>query len=97
MVRKGFGEDMIEKMRDYENSDLPKRTKLALQLTDKMFQSGQRLDSDFYAELKGYFSEEEILDLGMSMGFALGWQRFIEAFGIRPDNWTESMAPPWER
>jgi hypothetical protein len=24
-----------------------------------------------------------------------GWQRFIEAFGIRPDSWTETVPLPW--
>jgi hypothetical protein len=26
---------------------------------------------------------------------ASGWQRFIEAFGIRPDGWTEQTPLPW--
>jgi hypothetical protein len=30
-----------------------------------------------------------------SLSVASGWQRFIEAFGIRPDSWTEAMPLPW--
>ena len=41
------------------------------------------------------FSEDEIMDLAMGAAFALGWQRFIEAFGIRPDQWEKSDPAPW--
>jgi len=31
----------------------------------------------------------------MTITFASGWQRFIEAFGIVPDRWQEGQAPPF--
>ena len=31
----------------------------------------------------------------MCIGFVLGWQRFIEAFGIVPDRWKEDDRLPW--
>ena len=83
-------------MHDYENSDLPERTKMALRLTDRMFEDRRRLDDAFYERLREHFDEDELLDLGMTLSFALGWQRFIEVFGIRPDTWEEGMACPWE-
>jgi hypothetical protein len=46
--------------------------------------------------LSQHFSDDEILDLGMTLAFFLGWQRFVEGFGIRPDNWAEAMPLPWE-
>jgi hypothetical protein len=39
-------------------------------------------------ELRRHFSEGQILALGAALSVAFGWQRFIEAFGIRPDGWT---------
>jgi hypothetical protein len=33
-------------------------------------------------------SDAELLDLGMTVVFFSGWQRFNEAFGIVPDSWT---------
>jgi alkylhydroperoxidase family enzyme len=96
VMRKGLSEDDVQKMHDYENSDLPERTKMALRLTDRLFQDRGRIDDAFYKQLREYFDEEELLDLGMTLTFALGWQRFIEAFGIRPDNWEEGMACPWD-
>jgi alkylhydroperoxidase family enzyme len=96
VMRKGLSENDVQKMHDYENSDLPERTKMALRLTDRLFQDHGRIDNAFYERLREYFDEDELLDLGMTLAFALGWQRFIEAFGIRPDNWNEGMASPWE-
>ena len=37
------------------------------------------------ADLRAHFSDDQILDLGMTVAFFSGWQRFIEAFGIRAD------------
>jgi hypothetical protein len=31
----------------------------------------------------------------MTIAFASGWQRFIEAFGIVPDRWKEGQPPPF--
>ena len=96
VMRKGLSEDHVQKMHDYENSDLPERTKMALRLTDRLFQDRGRIDDAFYGRLREHFDEDELLDLGMTLAFVLGWQRFIEAFGIRPDNWSEGMACPWD-
>jgi alkylhydroperoxidase family enzyme len=96
VMRKGLSEDDVQKMHDYENSDLPERTKMALRLTDRLFEDLGRIDDASYEQLREHFDEDELLDLGMTLAFALGWQRFIEAFGIRPDNWSEGMACPWD-
>ena len=42
-----------------------------------------------------HFSEDQIIDLGMTITFASGWQRFMEAFGIVPDRWREGQPPPF--
>jgi len=94
-VRRGATEDLVSKLADYERSDLPDRTKAALRLADRL--SGDRpvIDAGFYGELRAHFSEDQIVDLGMTITFASGWQRFIEAFGIVPDRWQEGQAPPF--
>ena len=40
-------------------------------------------------------SRGAILELGAALTVASGWQRMIEAFGIRPDGWTEATPLPW--
>ena len=62
-------EEKIQKMHDYEQSDLSEREKMALRLADKLAFDHRSIDAAFMAHLKTQFSEEEIIDLGMSMAF----------------------------
>jgi alkylhydroperoxidase family enzyme len=98
LVRKGFGEDEVQQaLGDLDRAALPARTVAALRLADCL--SGERptVDDALFALLRQHFDEGEILELGAALTVASGWQRFIEAFGIRPDNWSESTLLPWER
>jgi hypothetical protein len=54
-----------------------------------------RIDAEFHGKLKRVFSDGELLDLGMTIVFFSGLQRFNEAFGIVPDGWTESDPLPF--
>ena len=94
-MRRGLNEEMVDKVRYYELSDLPERTKAALRLADLISERGTA-DEGFYNALCEHFSDDEILDLGMTIAFMFGWQRFIEAFGIVPDRWQEGSPKPWE-
>ena len=96
-MSRGATEDLVAKLADYEASDLPDRTKAALRLADAL--SGDRhptVDGAFMAALRQHFTDEQILDLGMTISFASGWQRFIEAFGVVPDRWTEHSPSPFQ-
>lgn len=73
---------------------LPEDTIMALRLADELTADRPQVSPDFYAELSEHFRPEQILELGAALAVASGWQRFIEAFGIRPDSWTPDMAPP---
>ncbi|MCA1845334.1 MAG: hypothetical protein LC792_19495 [Actinobacteria bacterium] len=88
-MSRGLSEDQVAKLGDYENADLPDRTKWALRLAERIGVGGFRADESFYESLSTHFSDDEILDLGMTIAFMSGWQRFIEAFGIVPDQWQE--------
>jgi len=55
------------------------------------------VDAAAVADLRAHFSDDEILDLGMTVAFFSGWQRFIEAFGIVPDRWADGSPPPFLR
>jgi alkylhydroperoxidase family enzyme len=87
-VRRGATADLQAKLDDYERSDLPERTKAALRLADRLTGEQPRIDAEFHAELKRVLSDAELLDLGMTVVFFSGWQRFNEVFGIVPDSWT---------
>jgi alkylhydroperoxidase family enzyme len=94
-VRRGASEELVAKLADYEGSDLPERTKAALRLADRLTGERPEVDDTFYEALRSHFTDEQILDLGMTITFASGWQRFIEAFGIVPDRWRDGSPPPF--
>jgi hypothetical protein len=85
----------VAQLHDYERSDLPERTKMALRLADAISLAPEVVDEHFYTRLRQHFSEDQILDLGMTVAFFSGWQRFIEAFKIVPDRWNPGDPPPW--
>lgn len=85
----------MAKLADYEGSDLPERTKMALRFADRMTGPAPSVDAAFHEALRAHFTEDQILDLGMTVTFASGWQRFIEAFGIVPDRWADGAPPPF--
>jgi alkylhydroperoxidase family enzyme len=95
-VSRGATEDIVAKLGDYERADLPERTKAALRLADLMTApTPPSIDPELHAELRRHFTDDQILDLGMTIAFASGWQRFIEAVGIVPDRWADGSPPPF--
>ena len=94
-MSRGATEDLVAKLEDYEASDLPERTKVALRLADRLTGERPQIDAELHAQLRAHFSDDQIIDLGMTLSFASGWQRFIEAFGIVPDRWQEGAPTPF--
>jgi alkylhydroperoxidase family enzyme len=94
-VSRGATEALVAKLADYEGSDLPERTKAALRLADRLASASPTVDEAFHAALKRHLTDDEILDLGMTITFVSGWQRFIEAFGIVPDRWHDASPSPF--
>jgi alkylhydroperoxidase family enzyme len=80
-----------------ERTPLPAATLAALRLADRLTEPDPRVDEALYAELRRHFDERQILTLGAALAVASGWQRFIEAFGIRPDGWSAATPLPWQR
>ena len=80
---------------DLDRADLPAPTVAALRLADCLTGERPLVDDALYAELRRHFDEGQILELGAALTVASGWQRLIEAFGIRPDSWSESTPLPW--
>jgi alkylhydroperoxidase family enzyme len=98
LVRKGLTEREVQQaLGDLELAELPARTVAALRLADCL--SGERplVGDALFGTLREHFDEGQILELGAALTVASGWQRMIEAFGIRPDAWSASTPLPWER
>ena len=89
-MRTSLDDDMVEAaLGDLDQPEveaaLGRPTVLALRLADVLTGPVPRVDEALYAELSETFDEGQVLELGASLAVASGWQRFIEAFGIRPD------------
>lgn len=97
-MRKGLTEPEVQQaLGDLERADLPARTVAALRLADCLSGERPRVDDALFALLREHFDEGQILELGAALTVASGWQRMIEAFGIRPDAWNETTPLPWPR
>jgi alkylhydroperoxidase family enzyme len=98
LVRKGLTEPEVQQaLGDLDRADLPGRTVAALRLADCLSGERPRVDDALFALLREHFDEGQILELGAALTVASGWQRMIEAFGIRPDAWNETTPLPWPR
>jgi alkylhydroperoxidase family enzyme len=98
LVRKGLTEREVQQaLGDLEHADLPARTVAALRLADCLSGERPEVDDALFALLRQHFDEGQILELGAALTVASGWQRLIEAFGIRPDAWSETTPLPWRR
>ena len=94
-MSRGATEDVVAKLDDYEGSDLPERTKAALRYADRLWGDRPSIDPAFHEDLRRHFTDDQILDLGMTITFLSGWQRFIDAVGILPDRWMEGDRSPF--
>jgi alkylhydroperoxidase family enzyme len=98
-MRKGLTEDDVQAaLGDLDGEvALPAQTVAALRLADRLTDADPTIDAVLYGELRSHFDDRQILALGAALAVASGWQRFIEAFGIRPDGWTEQTPMPWDQ
>ncbi len=95
-MRKGLTEsEVAAALGDLDTADLPAPTVAALRLADRLTGVRPEVDDGIYADLRHHFDDDQILELGAALSVASGWQRFIEAFGIRPDSWTDTTPLPW--
>lgn len=81
---------------DPDGVTLPAKTVAALRLTDLLCVEHPEIDDATFAVLREHLDEGEILELAAVIVVGSGWQKMIEAFGIRPDHWTEATPMPWK-
>ena len=99
-MRRGLTEDEVEAaigdlVVATSDDRLPAKTITALRLVDVLTADRPAIDRALYDELRADFDEGELLELSAAIVIASGWQRMIEAYGIRPDHWSEATPLPW--
>ena len=71
-------------MLDEQMPDFSPEEKAALEFADKMALDHKSLDDDFFRKLHIYFSDEQILELGMLIGQFIGFGRLLRAVDLEP-------------
>ena len=73
----------IAKIHDFESSDLPERTKLALRFTERWVAAhGQGIHGELLREMRRHYTDAEIVELAMIVGRYDMAHRFNVAFGL---------------
>jgi alkylhydroperoxidase family enzyme len=60
------------------------RETLALDYAEKLALAHHTVDDDFFARLRGMFSDPEILELGMMIGQYIGFGRLLKVLDLEP-------------
>jgi alkylhydroperoxidase family enzyme len=97
-MRKGLTEDEVQAALGDLDADGPLDgpTVAALRLADVLSGPTAVVDAALADELARHYDEGQLLELAAALCVGSGWQRMIEAFGIRPDLWTESTPLPFQ-
>ena len=78
-------EEMIQQALDFRNSDLPDRTKIALELAeDFILNHANNVDDAFMDRLKEHFSEDQIVELTIGIGIWDSVHKFNNVFDVPP-------------
>ena len=83
--QQGMDEETVRQIHDFENSDLPERSKLALRFTEAwILHAGRTIDAPFMAELRAHFSDREIVELAKYVEYYEGAHKFNFIFDVDP-------------
>ena len=78
-------EEMVCKVHNYEESDLPERTKVALSFAEAWVLHQERaVDDELLNEMKRHFSEPQIVELAVALGMFEFWHKFNSIFDVPP-------------
>ncbi len=80
----GIPDAEIDAIADYENGPFSEAEKASLALADVMVLTNQKghVTKALYERLKGYFTEAQLVELGMIMAVLCGMAKFIFAYDL---------------
>jgi len=83
--RHGWSEDQIEHLPEFRNrADFTDAEKAALELAERTTRDPHEVDDDFWAELRSYYDEGEIIELLAAIGLFNYFNRFNDALRMEP-------------
>ena len=82
----GLTEEILDDgIENYQKSkNFTKKEKMALLYSELMALNPEKINSDFYKNLKQFFSKEEIVELGAFIGFNIGYHTFFGTLNFYP-------------
>jgi len=84
--RAGLTEELIDEgVENYrESSAFTEGEKVALEYSELMQFAPDRIDETFYERLRAHYSESEIVELGVFIGFNVGYHTFFRTLDFYP-------------
>lgn len=83
--RHGFTDDQINNLADFRTrSDFTDAEKAALELAERVTRDPHEVDDVFWAELRRYYDEGEIIELLAAIGLFNYFNRFNDALRMEP-------------
>ena len=83
--RHGWSDAQIENLADFRNrSDFTEAEKAAIELAERATRDPHQVDDDFWAELRRYYDEGEIIELLAAIGLFNYFNRFNDALRMEP-------------
>jgi Uncharacterized conserved protein len=80
----GATEEKIAAINDEASPLLTPRERAALKFAEKLAVDHQKVDDDLWAEVRGHFSEAEVIELVAHTTLYIGFGRFNEIVGLDP-------------
>ncbi len=82
-MENGLTEEKIHRLDD-ETADFSPREQIALSYAELMATDHQRVDEEFFDQLREQFTEPEIIELGMMIGQYIGFGRLLQVLDLEP-------------
>jgi alkylhydroperoxidase family enzyme len=80
--QKGASQEQVDGLREFESGPFTEREKVGLRCADRLHRSPYEIDDAFYVELKGVFSDKEIIELTATAAAFEFFTRFVDALRI---------------
>lgn len=83
---------MAELMQYEKSAKFTAREKIALRYADAIMYDPNQADDAMWAELRGEFTEPELVELGYWIGFTFGGQRWLKTLSAQQGELAAAMA-----
>ena len=83
--RHGWSDDQLDHLSDFRHrSDFTDAEKATLELAERVTHNPHEVDDEFWAELRKYYDEGEIIELLAAIGLFNYFNRFNDALRMDP-------------